>query len=70
MEKRVFGVVLTILGIIGLIMAAVNFVHGAAGNTAVKTLAVYGVLGLLFFFSGIGLIRSSSDVLKSNERIS
>ena len=63
MEKRLFGVILTILGIAGLIIAAYNFVQGnAASNHSGKAIAVYGILGLLFFFAGIGLIRSTRDL--------
>jgi len=62
MEKRVFGVILTILGIVGLIAAAYNFVQKNAENTYnLKAILVYGVLGLIFFFAGIGLIRSTRD---------
>jgi hypothetical protein len=63
MEKRLFGVILTILGIAGLIIAAYDFVQGnAATNHSVKSVIVYGILGLLFFFAGIGLIRSTRDL--------
>ncbi|MGI8951339.1 MAG: hypothetical protein ACR2FN_07110 [Chitinophagaceae bacterium] len=62
MEKRIFGIILTILGIVGLIMAAYNFVQGNNGSTYdVKTISVYGILGIIFFFAGIGLIRSTRD---------
>lgn len=58
-----FGVILTILGIVGLILAAYNFVQGnTSTNHSVKSVVVYGILGLLFFFAGIGLIRSTRDV--------
>lgn len=60
--KRVFGTVLTILGIVGLIYAAVGFVNG---SEAVRSLIVYGVLGIIFFFTGIGLVRSTQDVAKA-----
>jgi uncharacterized membrane protein len=67
MEKRLFGVILTILGIVGLIIAAYNFVQGNTGtNHSVKSVAVYAILGLLFFFSGIGLIRSTRDLTNRN----
>ena len=63
MEKRLFGVILTILGIAGLILAAYNFVQGnTATNHNVRSVATYGILGLLFFFAGIGLIRSTRDL--------
>lgn len=63
MEKRLFGVILTILGIAGLIIAAYDFVQGnTATNHSVKSVVVYGILGLIFFFAGIGLIRSTRDL--------
>jgi len=56
-------VILTVLGILGLILASYNFVQGNTGsNHSVKSVIVYGILGLLFFFAGIGLIRSTIDV--------
>jgi predicted Na+-dependent transporter len=60
MEKRVLGIVLSILGIAGLILAAVNFMQGG-GVKNVKEIVIYGVLGAIFFFAGIGLVRSTSD---------
>jgi len=51
---------LTILGIGGLIFTAVLFVNYSATNS-VKALIMYGVLGLLFFTSGIGLVRTTKD---------
>ncbi len=63
MEKRLFGVILTILGIAGLLLAAYNFVQGnTASNHSIRSVAMYGILGLLFFFAGIGLIRSTRDL--------
>jgi hypothetical protein len=55
--KKFFGTVLTLLGIGGLVYAAILF-----GNSAetIKQLIVYGVLGAIFFFSGIGLIKTTS----------
>jgi uncharacterized membrane protein len=58
--KKLFGTVLTLLGIGGLVYAAILFGNNTA-NT--KALIVYGVLGAIFFFSGIGLIRTT----KANE---
>ena len=70
MEKRVIGVILTIIGVVGLILAATNFVNGGNGFHGVKAIIVYGILGLIFFFAGIGLIRSTRDIVKNNEHIS
>ena len=61
MEKRILGIILSILGIIGLIIAAVIFAGGGEGPKHIKTILVYGVLGAIFFFSGIGLIKGTAD---------
>lgn len=61
MEKKVFGIILTILGIVGLIAAAVNFVNSSGGTYNIKMITVYGILGLIFFFTGVGLIRTTKD---------
>jgi len=56
--KRIFGTILTILGIIGLIYAGMGFV-----NHSLKTreLVVVGVIGVIFFVSGIGLVKNTKD---------
>ena len=59
--KRTFGVILTILGIAGLIYAAVVFMDAKGSSQQIKTLIVYGLLGAVFFFTGIGLIRTTRD---------
>jgi uncharacterized membrane protein len=59
--KRIFGTVLTILGIVGLIYAAVLFVNTSDGERNIKILATYGVLGLVFFISGINLVLTTKD---------
>lgn len=58
--KRIFGALLTILGIVGLIYAAIMFVNkGSEGN--LNALITYGIIGLIFFISGISLIRTTKD---------
>lgn len=59
--KRIFGVILTVLGIGGLIYTAVVFANTRGGTSDMKALIIYGVLGLLFFITGIGLVRSTKD---------
>jgi hypothetical protein len=67
MEKKVFGIIMTILGLTGFLMAAYNFVSGSTEpNHSVLSFTIYSVLGLLFFFAGIGLIRSEGDLTKRN----
>ena len=59
--KRVFGVILTILGIAGLIYFATIFMKASGAERQIKALIVYGVLGAIFFFTGISLIRTTKD---------
>jgi hypothetical protein len=56
--KRTFGAILTVLGIIGLIYAGVNIIQH---NGSVTTLTVVSLISLLFFFSGIGLVKNTRD---------
>lgn len=58
--KRVFGTILTTLGIIGLIYAAILFAN-VSGGQGYKMLIIYGILGIVFFVSGIGLIKTTKD---------
>jgi uncharacterized membrane protein len=61
--KRIFGAILTVLGIGGLIYAAVVFANTNNGPHAVKVAIIYCVLGLIFFISGISLVRTTKDEL-------
>ena len=60
MEKRVLGIILALVGVAGLIMAGVDFMNGT-GTRDIKQIVVYGILGAVFFFAGIGLIRTTHD---------
>jgi uncharacterized membrane protein len=59
--KRIFGAILTLLGIGSLIYAAVIFVSNSGGNRDIKSLVIFGILGLIFFIAGISLIRTTKD---------
>jgi uncharacterized membrane protein len=59
--KRIFGALLTVLGIGSLIYAAVIFVNNSGGTRDIKALIIYGILGLIFFIAGISLIRTTKD---------
>lgn len=61
MEKRILGIVFSLLGAVGLILAAVKFVNGAEGARNIKSIIIYAILGAIFFFAGIGLIRNTKD---------
>ena len=59
--KRIFGALLTLLGICGLIYAGICF-SNASGNTRdIKSLIIFGVLGVTFFIAGISLVRTTKD---------
>jgi len=59
--KRTFGIVLTILGLVALIYFATLFIKASGTERQIRSLIVYGLLGAIFFFTGIGLIRNTRD---------
>ncbi|GIZ08422.1 hypothetical protein [Flavobacterium sp. UMI-01] len=59
--KRIFGSILTLLGIGSLIYTAVLFSNTTDSTHDIKSLIIYGVLGLIFFSSGISLVRTIKD---------
>lgn len=61
MEKRTLGIILALAGVVGLILAGANFMNGGSGNHNIKQIIMYGVLGAIFFFAGVGLIRNTRD---------
>lgn len=61
--KRVFGSILTVLGIVSLIYAAILFANSATNNHDIKVVIIYSVLGLIFFVSGVSLIRTVKNNL-------
>lgn len=56
--KRTFGLVLTVLGIAGLIFTGYSVLGGGANITQ---LLVFGILGFIFFVYGISLVRTTKD---------
>ncbi|PRD56298.1 hypothetical protein [Sphingobacterium gobiense] len=56
--KRIFGTILTILGVIGLVYTGYELINQ---NTDYIALAVIGVIALIFFSSGIGLVKNTKD---------
>lgn len=56
--KRTFGGILTVLGIIGLIYTGVQIIQHQG---SVTTSVVVGLISVLFFFSGIGLVKNTKD---------
>jgi len=59
--KRIFGALLTLIGIAGLIYVAVLFVNTAPNLRNDKAEIVYSILCIMFFVAGIGLIRTTKD---------
>ncbi len=59
--KRIFGALLTLLGISGLMYAAILFVNASGNTYDFKAFAIYGILGLIFFIAGINLVRTTKD---------
>jgi len=53
--KSIFGAILTLAGLIGLIYGGVDFTKGGVSQASF----VYVIMGAIFFFAGIGLIRST-----------
>ncbi|MFC3199667.1 hypothetical protein ACFOET_18765 [Parapedobacter deserti] len=56
--KRIFGTLLTILGIGGLIYTGVMAVQE---SDRLREMIVVGVIGFIFFLSGISLVRNTRD---------
>ena len=61
MEKRVLGIILSCLGIVGLILGAREFLYGGGGTRNIKEIIIYCVLGAIFFFAGVSLVRNTKD---------
>jgi uncharacterized membrane protein len=61
MEKRILGLILSILGIIGLIYAGIMFMNGGTGERNIKAIVFSVILGGIFFFAGVRLISTTKD---------
>jgi hypothetical protein len=59
--KRIFGALLTLLGVVGLIYAAVVFINASGNTRNIKMLVIFSILGIIFFIAGIGLIKTTKD---------
>ena len=53
--KSIFGIILTLVGLIGLIYGGIDFTKGGVSQASF----VYIILGGIFFFTGVSLIRST-----------
>jgi len=61
MEKRVLGIILSLLGVAGLIYAAISFMNGGGGTRNIKAILASAIVGAIFFFAGISLIKNTND---------
>ena len=61
MEKRILGIILSLLGVAGLIYAGISFMNGGAGTRNIKVIIFSGILGAIFFFAGISLVKNTKD---------
>jgi predicted Na+-dependent transporter len=59
--KRIFGALLTVLGIIVLIYIAILFINNKNNSIDLKALIIYITISLIFFIAGIGLINKTKD---------
>ncbi len=61
MEKRILGILLSVLGILGLVYAGFSFLNNGEGTRNIKTMIIFGLLGGIFFIAGISLISNTKD---------
>jgi hypothetical protein len=61
MEKRVLGIILSLLGVAGLLYAGISFMNGGSGTRNIKGIIFSGIIGAIFFFAGISLVRNTND---------
>ncbi len=57
--KKAFGGILTVLGIIGIIYGAYHFIQHTGES---RSVIVAIIVGIIFFSSGISLVRTTKDV--------
>ena len=59
--KRIFGGLLTMLGIGGLLYTAVLFMNTGGATRDIRGMIIFGILGFIFFISGMSLVRTTKD---------
>ena len=59
--KRIFGSILTVLGTIGLIFGAVQFLNSTGAAHDINAMIITELLGLLFFITGISIVRTVKE---------
>lgn len=48
MEKRFLGIILTLLGAAGLVIAGIDFVNNGNGMHNIKAIIVFSLIGVVF----------------------
>jgi len=56
-NKRIFGAILIVLGIGGLIFTAIIFVNISGRTWDITNVLIYGTIGVILLISGIRLVR-------------
>jgi hypothetical protein len=59
MKKGILGIILSSLGIIGLIFITVDLMGGGSSTKNVTGLFLYTIAGATLFFGGIGLVDNT-----------
>ena len=60
-QKHTFGSILTVLGIIGIILDALGFLGMGGLHLGKMHFIVLFAIGLIIFFAGINLVKTTSD---------
>ena len=68
MEGKILGISLSVLGIVGLVLALV-YMNAAAGPKDVNMLLGCGIFGAIIFFAGIRLLPARKVMNTSTENV-
>lgn len=62
MDRRMLGLILLVVGAVGLAMSGVSYlVYGTDELGHIQTMAIYGLLGLLLFSTGLEFMRTAAS---------
>ena len=67
MKKGTLGIILSSLGILGLIFVTFDFMSGGSSAKNVTGLFLYTIAGAILFFGGIGMVDNTR---KADDKIS
>jgi len=59
--ERLLGIILAVFGLSGLVLAVYNMIKMGPGTKSIMEILLYGVLGAIFFFGSISLVRDKRD---------